>query len=531
MLTTTTTPFDLGAPTKFKQWREGQLRAVVKAFNSDKRFVALSLPTGSGKTLIYMCLANMFARQTGLRVCVLTSTKALQDQLARDFGNDLVDVRGMNNYPCVPLQSGGEFYDPSEDEWQRNCDRGPCKTGTMCKLRHSGCHYFDKVRAASSARVVSTNYAYWMAGAKSLGPIDLLVLDEAHKAPAELAGFLSTSLSHLELRGMLGSHSGAESAAGWADWASGKLIEVRERMISGLSSYHDRTHAREQRALERIERKLKIIAMCDDDWIIERTDKGMRFDPIWPRKLNHYLFKNAKKVIMTSATVRPKTCELLGIDPDELYFYESDSVFPLERRPFIHIPTVRLNHRSSPEALRHWAVTIDQIINKRPGLSGVIHTVSYQRMHYLLAQSQHSERMMTHDTRTTARVVEQFKSSTAGSILVSPSATTGYDFPYSQCRWQIISKVPFPDTRSKILKARCKDDKEFGMYLAMQELVQASGRGMRASDDWCEVFCVDDNVGWFLNKYKHFAPKWFIESYSKKTLIPKLCNFDNGDGS
>ena len=516
-------PTDLGAPSKFLSWWPGQLEALQEVLNSDKRFIALSLATGAGKTLIYMIAALLHTAKPHSRACLLTSTKALQDQLARDFGSSLVDVRGMNNYPCKPLQHGGEFYDSSDAPWDRSCDRGPCKTGWHCDLRESGCYYFDRVSEAAKSRIVSTNYSYWMAGGKALGPIDLLVLDEAHKAPEELAGFLSTSLSMMEAEGILGgsvSDLGDDPDA-WSEWARNQRVTLKPRLEALKGGVWSRVAAKEHRALERLERKLKLISMCDENWVVE-VGKRVNFDPIWPKKLNSYLFRDAKKVLLVSATVRRKTCDLLGIEPDELHFYEGEAIFDMKRRPFIHIPTIRLNFRSSPEALRRWVVTIDNIINKRQGLSGVIHTVSYKRKDYLLAHSRFAERMLTHDTRSAGRVVEKFKRSPAGTILVSPSATTGYDFPGDECRWQIITKVPFPDARSKILKARCKDDKDYAMYLAMQELVQASGRGMRAPDDWCDVFVVDDNISWFLGKYKDFSPGWFTKSYVKKTIIPEV---------
>jgi ATP-dependent DNA helicase DinG len=522
------TPVDLGAPAKFDQWREGQLEALTEALNSPKRFTALCLPTGAGKTLIYMVLAYL---QKKNRTYFLTSTKAQQDQLSREFSN-LVDIRGMNNYPCKPLDVGGEFYDSGDSTWDRGCDRGPCRTGYGCRLRENGCLYFDRVRKAELAPLVSTNYAYWMAGGKSIGKVDLLVLDEAHKAPEELAGFLSTSLSHLDIEGTLGSSASefGDDPRAWSRWAMKKRLGIKPRLEAlAHGGSWDRTLARELRALERLDRKLKLITLADDDWIVE-IGKNVTFDPIWPRRLSKYLFRGVEKVVLVSATVRKKTCELLGIDPDDLNFYESGSVFDISRRPLIHVPTVRLNFRSTPEELRTWVVRIDQIIDKRRGLSGIIHTVSYKRKDYLLSHSRHAERMLTHDTASAARVIAQFKISSAGTILVSPSASTGYDFPGRECRWQIMAKMPFPDTRSKILKARCKHDKDYAMYLAMQELVQASGRGMRASDDWCDNFVVDDNVSWFLNKYKKFSPDWFAGSYRKHEVIP-ACNFLNKVGS
>ena len=75
--------------------------------------------------------------------------------------------------------------------------------------------------------------------------------------------------------------------------------------------------------------------------------------------------------------------------------------------------------------------------------------------------------------------------------------------------------MPFPDTRSAIMKARREEDKDYTMYIAMQELVQMAGRGMRAADDRHEVLLVDDQADWFLQKYRHFAPEWFMDSYKR----------------
>jgi hypothetical protein len=52
-------------------------------------------------------------------------------------------------------------------------------------------------------------------------------------------------------------------------------------------------------------------------------------------------------------------------------------------------------------------------------------------------------------------------------------------------------------------------DKRYPNHLAMQTLVQAVGRGMRAEDDACETFIVDAHAIWFLSKHGDLAPRWF----------------------
>jgi Rad3-related DNA helicase len=128
--------------------------------------------------------------------------------------------------------------------------------------------------------------------------------------------------------------------------------------------------------------------------------------------------------------------------------------------------------------------------------------------------------MISHDSGSSRGAVERFKRAGPGAILISPSMTTGYDFPFSACEFQIVTKIPFPDSRSPVVQARTAVDKDYPAYVAMQELVQAVGRGMRAADDQCETFVIDNNCAWFVPKYRALAPKWFLDAYRKLETLP-----------
>ena len=171
---------------------------------------------------------------------------------------------------------------------------------------------------------------------------------------------------------------------------------------------------------------------------------------------------------------------------------------------------------------------IDQIISARLDRKGIIHTTSYERRNLVLTYSEHRAIMLANDSNNTRTTVERFRRAAPPSVLVSPSLTTGWDLPYEDCEYAIIGKIPFPDTRSPITKARTEEDEDYGPYTAMQIIVQASGRGMRSAEDQCEVFILDENWRWFWPKYKKFAPKWFAESVRRRppltipNPLPKL---------
>ena len=138
----------------------------------------------------------------------------------------------------------------------------------------------------------------------------------------------------------------------------------------------------------------------------------------------------------------------------------------------------------------------------------------------IITYSRHRDILLFNDPKNTRTTVERFRSSDPPRVLISPSLTTGWDLPDEDCEYAIIAKIPFPDTRSAITAARSKADPDYGPYVAMQTIVQASGRGMRSATDSCEVLIIDDQWRWFWPKFKHFAPGWCKEAVSHSITIP-----------
>ncbi len=485
------------------------------------------MPTGSGKSLTVVAAALL----TGWRTVVLTSTKGLQSQYMGDFESvGLVDVRGKNAYECVALKDEHEQYnDPTR--WQ-SCEEGPCNVGISCSRKPTiedpdaeGCYYFDAVRSARTSPLVVTNYKFYLSQTyygQGLGKIDCLVLDEAHNSPNELADFLSTELTYADIESTLHLRPPADATdlRAWAVWAKreGALVE---RQLDGWKP-RARAEIAKYRKLKAVARKLTIIAtVSPENWVV--TDAGCyHFDPVWVKDhAEGLLFQGIPKVICTSATWNRKTADMLGVGDDRLEWFEAPSDFPVARRPVYYVPTVKLDFRADASQERLWVARIDQIIRARRDRKGIIHTVSYLRRNKILQLSEFAGEMIAPDSHTTRSCVERFKQAGPGAILISPALTTGYDFPYTECEYQIVTKIPFPDSRSPVVAARTAVDKDYPAYVAMQELVQAVGRGMRAKDDQCETFVIDNNVSWFVPKFRALAPKWFLDSYRTLTMLPE----------
>jgi ATP-dependent DNA helicase DinG len=535
-------PRDIGLPQKFSSWRRNQEDAINEFVDCKQAYLAQCMPTGSGKSLTYVADAVL----TGMRTVILTSTKALQTQLMGDFAEiGMVDIKGKNAYRCL------------EDRYGRGCDYGDCNFGLLCARQKPGgdCYYYRALDQAKSSPLVVTNYAYWLTMnrfAEGLKHADLLVLDEAHHAENHLASIYSFHIRPKEIDSLLNSTMprSASTLLKWADdhWAKADKEYEREKFEFQQRANGDKDHLRKLKSLrDRLETLRKHVN--DRDWLVELQD-GVKFCPIWPKQFaRKTLFANTGRVLMTSATVRPKTVEMLGLTPrvgrgdqmsraevlmaqvgksgpegsnHDCVFSDYPSIFDPERRLVIHIPTVRINKDTKPGDYATWIARIDQIIAPRLHQKGIIHTVSYDRRDYVMEHSLHAEYMITHQTESVVSAVNRFKQSDPPCVLVSPSVTTGFDFPFDFCRWQIIGKIPFPDTRDRLTKARVERDPEYGAYLAMQSLVQASGRGTRAPNDSCVSFLIDDSAFWFMRRYRRFAPRWFMDGYRTSDLIPQV---------
>ncbi len=509
-------PSDLGLPEKFTGFRPAQQDAVARINDFQGRFVTVSMPTGGGKSLTYIAAA-LFA---GYRVCVLTMTKALQTQLLEDFGGcGLVDCRGRANFTCLKRPNS-------------NCDQG---STAGCRAQMA-CPYRQQLEEAKNSQLVVTNLAYWIAMHQygdGLGTFDMLIIDEAHEAPEAVCAAAAVEIEEREVLTLLKTRPPAEDmvAGSWSVWAEAELPKARSRadkLKANLATSGGGSDAEvaNVKMWNNLVSKLEALAYVNFDWGCDRLRYGWNIEPL--RAADHaerLLFLGIDRILLCSATLTRKTIQLLGIpDPaesDDVLHLDYPSDFPPQRNYLTYIPTINVSAKMGADEQARWLERIDSIIEARTDRKGIIHTTSYARTKLILERSRFSHMMLSYDSRDAQATIEHFKSTDQPCILIGPSITTGYDFPGTQCEYQILAKVPFPDTRSPILAARCAHDKSYSDYITMQTLIQTCGRAMRFKMDHCENFIVDDNIRWFMSRAGNTqAPNWFRRTYRKSDKIP-----------
>lgn len=502
-------PSELHLP--WPDWRPGQRLAIRTGLGKKKRHIVIQAPTGAGKSAIAGALCQIDARRT----CILTATNGLTRQY-EDSLPWLAIIRGAGNYSCDAATGElARYFRLLRDRGRHvKCDDGPCRSGVQCSLKEQGCSYYDAYRHAKTQRTVLTNYAYFFAihrFGQGLMPFERIVLDEAHDVADQLMKASAVELARHHLRG----RKIPRTVKGWVDLAGLLLAELP---VEGSERDDERVRIRKLRE------QLKQLTLMDATWAWDGRPDVIEFQPTIPRLLLPKLLPNFANVscVWLSATVTPATMALLGIDPDDIDFHVMPSRFDIARRPIYVVKCVRVDSRMSDIERDYWIKTMDRIIATRTHLRGIIHTVSYARAEDIMRRSKYRDLMVTHapGLHNLDRALKYFRTSREPRIMVSPALTTGYDFKGDDARWQIVAKLPFPDTRSAIMKARASATLRYTDNLTMQTIVQTCGRINREDTDWGETFIVDNHADWFLKKNNDLAPRSFLDALQWVGHVP-----------
>ncbi len=507
-------PTDLGISDKFDHWRNGQKESIEESLFCDKRVKANCAPTGFGKSLCYVTEALMSSGRT----CIVTQTKGLEDQVMEDFGSvGLVNIRGKDNYKCV--------YKPG---WS-------CRDGSVgsCPAREEAtvCPYAGALVKTKEARIVVTNTKYWLAMHKyggGLGAFDQVIFDEADNCPDDLAENVQVALSFREVEEILGSSFPSPSSTGdvWKAWASKARVKCQELFTQKQAQVAAAKSPRpswisDLHHLKNMVQKFATVALMKaEDWVWEDFDWGWQFDPIkYHRYRESRMFLKIPSVSLYSATIRPKTCHMLGFRNEDFLFMDHPSVFDPERSPVYYIDAMKVDRNSGDLSLL--IMRMDQVAmpRLRLGWNGAVHVTSFDYRDTVVKLSDCRSQIVSHwNGSPVLEAVKRYRDQ--GGLLVSPSITTGYNFRDDECRFVISLKTPFLP-RTKVIKAREKADPFFGPYHTMRKLVQGFGRARRSSSDWSENFILDGHFINFYRRYGFFAPREFQERMKWPSGIPR----------
>jgi len=496
------------------------------------RVFIVEAPPGVGKSHIALTLA----RWSG-DAYLLTSQKLLQDQYEREFGDALQLVKGRENYLC-------ERYAPPA---RVTTTHGLCRRprAPFCQ-----CPYARAKLAAQNGPIFCTNTAYFLTlrqwQREQLRRRRVLVVDEAHNLEAQLVRVFTVAFAPDQMREWFGGPlprlgSADEYRILFEDDVSRldmELALIDDRLASlrppglvddDLLSYpltpQELALLGERDLLESALARLHFFLDAEDtEWVVRyptEISAALELVPLTVSAMAPALLWDAAELIVLSTAFmgRPEAIAgYFGLEPEAVRAFVSESPFPVAQRLIEYRPVGALSKATLSELEPALFAEVAAILAAHPAEKGLVHAASYAAARRLLtdlaarAPAQYRRVIFVESSEAKGRALDDHRASSRPTVLLSPSLREGVDLPDDFLRFQIITKVPYPDLGDPWTAARQARDPRWYALETAKALVQTYGRSCRHAGDHGVTYVLDAHFARFLQRYRPLLPTWFREA-------------------
>lgn len=544
-------------------FREGQ-REVVEAIcnhylQDPEGTVILDAPTGSGKSLIAMWSAHVL-KELGKRGYLVTSDLMLQDQYEEDFKQFKLgwpSIRGVDNYNCnvndlpfslADCKMKGIGYEQAE------------------KLKCWGtCGYLQARRRAKELPVALFNYSYYLIQRNYVEdkmveqgrevPFtqrDFVFFDEAHKVDSIVQSHFSPRIDAGTPKIFREVNKFVQKHAINAAWVSeNRIADIVDRLMREDDHQELMRHISEFRGIAVIYRRVQSAALLQSkkrfkgdvpkEWqtFFGRMDRlkdiWCKFDDyhdiikelgtdaiVINRKENEVQFlcleeammidkflqkKSGFKVFM-SATLGDIRAFAKHTSMGNAKVIRMNNNFDYKKSPIVFVNRNKLSFREREQNLPKVVKTLDKILEKHKGQSGIIHAGSYDFMDYINAKSKHRFSFITYDSAKERGGAIDLFNKVDGKVLLGPSLLEGLDLKDEKSRFQIFFKVPYPSLGDPLVKAKMTAFPGWYDWKTGIAIQQGAGRSIRSKDDWAVTYILDACFRSLINKEGFFPPSF-----------------------
>lgn len=483
----------------FRTYQQEVISEALNAYSSGVKNVLIDAPTGFGKSIVNYFIAKEFKSAFYTTPQIVLLEQIEKDELLKD----IAVVKGRENYRC-------------------NYDRRYTAANGMCikdkNFRcYVDCDYKIARTRALNSKICAMSFAYliydrFVPEQYSFGSRELLIVDEADDIESWADEFGSFKF---KVNNFFYSMDDVIS------WARSVRKKVSDTILS-LSSKDVLSDA-EIKEIEKLRKYyiklttfLSLVSKDRRNWVFECKNGYLTVKPVNVGDiLNSMVWCRGKKVLASSATIISKElfCKYCGLDEDETVIIKVPAIFPKENRPVVYIPIAKMTKPERANGYTPMAEAIARIAKKHENERGLIHAHSYEIAKEIYNRlSIENRAVIFHDKENRKQAFRRFIE-TEGAIFISVGFARGIDLKYDLCRWQVITKIPFPDQsdiRVKELWVRRKAW-NWARYQAIKSLVQSCGRIVRAEDDYGITYILDESFE-NLYRYKSQFPEWFLES-------------------
>ncbi len=496
------------------------------------RVFMVEAPPGVGKSHLALTLA----RWSG-DAYLLTSQKLLQDQYEREFGDSLQLVKGRENYFC-------ERYAPPA--------RVPTTHGLCRRPRAPACQcpYARAKLAALNGPIFCTNTTYFLTlrqwQREQLRPRRVLVVDEAHNLEAQLVRVFTAAFAADQMTEWFGARlprlgSADEYRTLFEDHVTRLDLElalIDDRLASlrppGLVDDDFLTYpltAQElallgQRdPLESALARLHFFLDAEDtEWVVRypaEIDGPLELVPLTVSAMAPALLWDAAELVVLSTAFMGRPGAIagyFGLSPEAVRAFASQSPFSVTQRLIEYRPVGAFSKATLPELEPVLFDEVAAILAAHPAEKGLVHAASYAAARRLLAglneraPAQYRRVIFVESSEAKGRALDHHRASSLPTVLLSPSLREGVDLPDDFLRFQIITKMPYPDLGDPWTATRQARDPRWYALETAKALVQTYGRSCRHAGDHGVTYVLDAHFARFVQRYRPLLPDWFREA-------------------
>ena len=508
------------------------IEKVTEYFDEGYRHIVINAPTGIGKSIVGMAVANYFLDVNDNTAVdssyILTSQKILQDQYVDDF--HIPTVKGRDNYPCT-FKKG------------YTAKGAPCVTGKWRKDKRAktcpDCPYYTARSKTYNDPISILNYTYFLnMGLQEPQEIQfkrkLLILDECHSVESKLLDFASVIIDRKQCKffdlydAILDFPQVSDSEEAKFYWlfkqVLPQLVDEYKRVSVVLESLTE-MDSEFKKMFSKVEHLKDIVCKIEnvkeeyEDGkpcaILQDGNKTIKFKPIFGKSLAaKYLLPFGSKTLSMSATVLSKEqyCRDMGFNKEETMFIKLPSLFPIENRKVYALNIGSMAYKEKAKTIPKIAETVKLLLDKHKGERGIIHTVNYEVAEYLIKYLK-SDRLIMPKGKNRDSEIEYFMNSSKNDlVLISPSLQEGVDLKDDLSRFTIVCKMPYASLADDWVKKRMELSPKWYSEQTLMNLIQMTGRSVRTETDFATAYILDSNFNWFFNKNKNKFLKWWSES-------------------
>jgi Rad3-related DNA helicase len=515
-------------------WRKGQKEAIIeiiKAYYNKTKTVILDAPVGSGKSIIGMAV-SWILNQQDLKGFILASDIALQEQYEKDFAKGNFrwgSIKGIDNYICI-------------DNMEKN-SLGTCRIRNKPAKRmpcYSSCPYFTARDKASESETALLNYAYWLIMMNYVNqsvedtpfpPRDFTICDEGHKIldivqnhysprfdpkTIEKLQKLTDFFALYKLRDHYKDLSNIKNDIN-SLYKTENQDDLHEILIEIKNNLENNYRATWEKFKEKVKTDYphddppkewkEALRLCDwvkdlhckvDDYndIIEKTTtRNIVKNPTGKDELTFNCLEESYMMdkffnqwtgftVLMSATFADPSSYLRSIALKSAKYIKMESHFNFEKSPIYFYNKRRMTYNQIEANLPWLYETIDSILERHHGESGIIHTASYDLALKIFNGLSHKNKrriLVYNGTEEKRQVISMLKAN-KDKILMGPSLLEGLDLKDDWSRFQIFSKITYMSLGFKFLAGKLKINNERYSWKAIINNLKRNGRSVRSEN-------------------------------------------------